>query len=572
MWLVSIRERARRDHVQAIIENLGSLGRTRLIALGAVGLGLVLAVFVGLTVLGSRDYVALYSDLSPADAGSIIDTLEQADIPARAEGAGTMISVPVEDLARARMVVAGAGLPGDGTPGWEIFDGGTGLGMNSFMQRVNRLRAMEGELARSIQTIDGIEAARVHLVLPEREPFTREKPRPSASVIVRGSRQIAMRQAQAIRSLVASAVPDLAPSQVTVLSASGETILAEDGAPGSEASLQSARAQIEDRLSQRIAQILTARVGAGNARVQVSVDLSTERRVIHQQTFDPAQRVVRSTETREETREDQRAASGEVGVADNIPAALAADVPGGAKNTANSTNEVINYEIGGTKSEIIQEPGEIEKVSVAVLVNGIYNVQGGGDVDYQERDAAELEQLQALVQSAIGFDPERGDSVEVVSLRFMDYSMDVGEPTGGGFSQMVSDNLGTALRGGFALMLVGSVLLLGVRPALNRILQPVELPAPAAAGEALPVPPETAKLAADGVKPAKPAAVEGPVYHSGTVLDPLPPGAEGDTVALASVQGGVQRGWINTVGQLIEHEPEDAVKVIRGWLAEGRGV
>ncbi|WP_323765182.1 flagellar basal-body MS-ring/collar protein FliF [Marinovum sp.] len=562
--------------VQAILENLRSLGRPRLIALGAVGMGLAMAVFVGLTVLGSREYVSLYRDLSPGDAGNIIEALEQADIPALAEGAGTGVSVPTEDLARARMALASAGLPGDGTPGWELFDGGTGLGMNSFMQRVNRMRAMEGELARSIQTIDGIEAARVHLVLPEREPFSRERARPSASVIVRGSRQIATRQAQAIRALVASAVPDLMPAQVTVLSASGETILAEDGAPGSEASLQSARAQIEDRLSQRIAQILSARVGAGNARVQVSVDLSTERRIIHQQTFDPAQRVVRSTETREESREDQRAASGEVGVNDNIPAALAADVPGGASNSSNSTNEVVNYEIGGIKSEIVQEPGEIEKVSVAVLVNGIYNVQGGGAVDYQERDSAELAQLEALVQSAIGFDAGRGDSVEVVSLRFMDYSMDVGEPTGGGIAQMLSDNIGTALRGGFALALVGSVLFLGVRPALNRILEPVALADGSAATEALPGTSEAARLAAEGAKtPAIGKASTGetgepPVFHSGTVLDPLPPGAENDTVALASVQGGVQRGWINTVGQLIEHEPEDAVKVLRGWLAEGR--
>ena len=151
-------------------------------------------------------------------------------------------------------------------------------------------------------------------------------------------------------------------------------------------------------------------------------------------------------------------------------------MPGGASNSSNSTNEVINYEIGGTTSEIVQEPGEIEKVSVAVLVNGIYNVQGGGAVDYQERGADELAQLQALVQSAIGFDQTRGDSVEVVSLRFMDYSMDVGEPIGGGFTRLLTDNLGTALRGTFALALVGSVLLLGVRPALNRILQPQALP------------------------------------------------------------------------------------------------
>ncbi|MBY6006445.1 flagellar M-ring protein FliF [Salipiger bermudensis] len=557
--------------MQGILDNLKSLGWKRLTVLGGAGVAMVFAMFFGLSAVTTPDYVSLYRDLSPAEAGRMVESLEQAGIRSRTDMAGTAVSVPGEDMARARMLLAGAGLPNDGTPGWEIFDEASGLGMNTFMQRVNRARAMEGELARSIQTIDGVEAARVHLVLPEREPFSRERPRPSASVIVRGSRQIGMRQARAIRSLVASAVPDLAPAQVTVLSATGETILAEDGEAGSEASLQSARAQIEDRLGQRIAQILSARVGAGNARVQVSVDLTTERQVVREQTYDPEQRVVRSTETREETREDQSAARGEVGVADDIPAALAADVPGGNRNTANSTNEIVNYEIGGTSSETVREPGDIEKVSVAVLVNGIYNVQDGGAVEYEERSQEELQRLEALVQSAIGFDEGRGDSVEVVSLRFMDYSMDVGEPVSRSFAQTLSENTGTILRGVFALALVAAVLALGVRPALNRVF---DQPALAdGSGAELPGLPPTGNLPATSsgnTASASNAAAgnEQPVYQTGTVLDPLPPGAD-EMVELAAVQGGVPRGLINTVSELIEREPEGAITVVRSWLAEG---
>jgi len=558
--------------VQAILDNLKSLGWKRLSILGGTGIALLLVLLVGLNVLTSRDYISLYRDLSPADAGRIIETLEQAGIPARADVSGTAVSVPSDAMAAARMELAGAGLPGDGTPGWELFDDASGLGMNSFMQRVNRLRALEGELARSIQTIDGIDAARVHLVLPEREPFSRERPRPSASVIVRGSREVSTRSARSIRALVASAVPDLAGSQVTVLSGTGETILADDGEAGSEASLQSARAQIEDRLGQRISQILTARVGAGNARVQVSVDLSTEREVLQQRTYDPDQRVVRSTETREESTQDQRA-TGEVGVADNIPAALADDVPRGNTNSSNSTNEIVNYEIGGTTSEIVREPGEVQKISVAVLVNGIYNVADGGDVAYKERDEAELKRLEALVRSAIGFDETRGDSVEVVSLRFMDYSMDVGEPIVGGFMTSVSENMGTLLRGLFALALVGAVLFFGVRPTLNRILGVPELPGPGA-GERSPTgaTPQLSgagggkAVAALGADTAPP--VQGDVFQSGTVLHPLPEDAE-EMVSLASVKGGVQRGWINSVSNLIDAEPDDALKVVRAWLAEG---
>ncbi|GAA4228919.1 flagellar M-ring protein FliF [Sagittula marina] len=560
--------------MQGILDNLKSLGWQRLTVLGGAGLAMIVAVFFGLSAVTTPEYVSLYRDLSPAEAGRMVDSLEQAGIRSRTDMAGTAVSVPAEDMARARMELAGAGLPNDGTPGWEIFDETSGLGMNTFMQRVNRARAMEGELARSIQTIDGVEAARVHLVLPEREPFSRERPRPSASVIVRGTRQIGVRHARSIRSLVASAVPDLAPTQVTVLSASGETILADDGDAGSEASLQSARAQIEDRLGQRIAQILSARVGAGNARVQVSVDLTTERQVLREQTYDPDQRVVRSTETREETREDQRAGSGEVGVADDIPAALADDVPGGNRNSSNSTNEIVNYEIGGTSSETVREPGDIEKVSVAVLVNGIYNVQGGGDVEYEERSAEELQRLEALVQSAIGFDEARGDSVEVVSLRFMDYSMDVGEPVSRGFGQVLSENTGTILRGTFALALVAAVLGLGVRPVLNRVFDQPAL-ADASGSGALPSLPQAGNLTAQtqGSTSSSAAASTGrtaggqPVYQTGTILDPLPPGSD-DMVELAAVQGGVPRGLINTVSELIEREPDGAVTVVRSWLAE----
>ena len=562
--------------MQSVLDNLRTLGTRRLAVLGGIGAALIGVLFFGMSVVTAPDYVPLYRDLTPSESSRVVGSLEQAGFRVEVDSSGTIVSVPREDLARARMELAGVGLPNDGTPGWELFDEASGLGMNTFMQRVNRLRALEGELARSIQTIEGVDAARVHLVLPEREPFSRERPRPSASVIVRGRsmRQVGMQQGQAIRALVAAAVPDLAPGQVTVLSATGETILADDSQGGAEAGLQSVRTGIEDRLSRRVNEILSARVGAGNARVQVSVDLTTERQVVREQTYDPSQRVVRSTETREEVREDSKPASGEVGVADDIPAALADAAPNVAKNSSTSTDEIVNYEIGGTQREIVREPGEIEKVSIAVLVNGIYNVQPDGTVDYEERPAEELARLEQLVQSAVGFDAARGDSVSVVSLRFMDYSMDVGDPVSQSFGQTLKDNTAGILRGLFALALVSLVLILGVRPALRRlaeIRQPNELGelaadgVPGAAG-ALAAPQGAGAAAQPGARAQLPGQ---PAYHSGTVLDPLPAGAEQEFVKISSVQGGVQRGFISTVSDLIEREPEDALKVVKSWLAEG---
>lgn len=550
----------------------------RLALLGGTGLVLLLALFFGLRMVMAPDYVQLYSGLTPATASSVIDTLEQDGFRVQLSDSGSTISVPRESLPRARMALADQGLPSDGTPGWELFDETSGLGMNSFLQRVNRLRAMEGELARSIQTIDGVAAARVHIVLPEREAFSRERPDPSASVIVRGaaSRTISRRQGNAIRALVAAAVPDLSPMRVTVLSASGETILAEEGEGAAEVTLQSVRAGIEERMAQNITQILSARVGAGNARVQVSVDLNGERQVVRQQSFDPAQRVVRSTETTEESNEDRELAAGEVGVNGNIPAELAdgADAEGGNSNTSERTREIVNYEIGKTESETIREPGEVRRLSVAVLVNGIYNIADNGDVDYAERDAEELARLEELVKSAVGFDEARGDIVSVDSLRFMDYSMDVGDPVSPSMGQLVSEHFGSILRGAMALALVTAILGFGVRPLMRQLQTagPGTALAVAGGGEAAAPSGETPQIAQQGgaqpqVVHTNPQQSVG-VVHSGTVTPPNGGGQE--LVRLASVEGAVQRGWIDTVSRTIEAQPEESLRVVKSWLAEER--
>ncbi|KAF0674630.1 flagellar basal-body MS-ring/collar protein FliF [Profundibacterium mesophilum] len=564
--------------MQPILDNLASLGRTRLVMLGATGLALVLALFLGLGTVMAPTYAPLFRDLSPAGASRVVEELEQAGFPVKIEGGGGIVSVPQEDIARARMVLAGKGLPDEGTPGWELFDTGGGLGMNNFMQQINRLRALEGELTRSIQTIDGVEAARVHLVLPEREAFSRTRPEPSASVIVRSraSHQIGTRQGRSIRALVASAVPGMSPGRVTVLSASGETILAEDSDAAGEITLQSIRAGIEERMARSITTILTARVGAGNARVQVNVDLSNERQVIRQQSFDPSQQVVRSTESREEESRDTDRNSGEVGVANNIPEALADGAGGGApdsENTRSQIDEIVNYEIGSTQSETVREPGEIERVTVAVLVNGIYNVGGARDVAYEDRSAEELARLEQLVKAAIGFDDGRGDTVSVDSLRFMDYSMDVGEPMTASIGDQIVANMPSILRSVFALALVAAILAFGVRPMMRNML-----PAPAMAGDlalagagadaALGAPSGAAGLPAPEGEEGQAGDIPriADAGHSGTVLDP----GEGDDelIRLASVQGGVRRNNLASVGEMVDMEPDGAMKVLQHWLAE----
>ncbi|MGX9855024.1 flagellar basal-body MS-ring/collar protein FliF [Limimaricola variabilis] len=573
--------------MQSIIDNLAGLGRTRLIALGATGLGLVLALSVGLNLVLAPSFAPLYSDLSLATAGRVVSALEQDGFDVELSGGGTIVSVPQDDVARARMSLAEQGLPGEGGAGWEIFDQSSGLGMNSFMQQVSRLRALEGELARSIQTIDGIDAARVHLVLPEREAFSRTRPEPSASVIVRGraTSSISRRQGLAIRALVASAVPDLAPSRVTVLSASGETILSEE--TEGDAGVQAAGASMQERLQRSITEMLTARVGAGNARVQVNVDLSTERQVIREQSFDPDQQVVRSTETRQEEAQDREGTQTEVGVANNLPPELGGDAGGEqSASTSTRTDEIVNYEIGSTQRETVREPGSVERISVAVLVNGIYNVAANGETVYEERSPEELERLTALVRSAVGFDEARGDTVSVDSLRFMDYSMDVGAPIGLSLGQTIAQNFGAILRGTFALALVAAVLGFGLRPMLRRVLPETGTGlalagATAGAGSAG----QLGYEAAPGQTPQLPGAARDAAGQPGALAQQ--PGARGpsqqamlpyeqqiatydgdEMVSLASVDGKIGMRRLVSVGEMVENEPEASLKVVQSWLAE----
>ena len=562
--------------MNALLENLGSLGRTRLALLGGAGAVMAAMLFFGLRAITAPDFVQLYGNLSPSAASSIIETLEQNGFQVELGASGSTVSVPREAVARARMALADQGLPTDGNPGWELFDDTGGLGVNSFLQKVNRLRALEGELARSIQTIDGVAAARVHLVLPEREAFSRERPEPSASVIVRGggSRTIGRRQAQSIRALVAAAVPDLSAGKVTVLSASGETILAEEGDSAAEVTLQSVRAGIEERMATSVAQILSARVGAGNARVQVSVDLNSERQVIRQQSFNPEQRVVRSTETSEETREDRELAAGEVGVNGNIPPELADGAldDAGNQNTSERTREIVNYEIGKTESETIREPGEVQRISVAVLVNGIYNVASTGDVDYEERSPEELARLTELVKTAVGFDEARGDTVSVDSLRFMDYSMDVGEPVGTSFAQLATDHFGPLLRGLVAIALVGVILKFGIGPMLRQIERAAPTPELAAAGGApLALEGDAGEASRgqaqsdDRAQRMSPQELSQSPRASNRLAAASHPR---EIITIDAVEGGVQRGWIDTVGHTIESQPEESLRVVKSWLAE----
>jgi len=551
--------------VKEILENLASLGRGRLLALGSIGLGLVFAMVFGVGTIMAPSYAPLYNNLTAATANGVVNTLEQAGFNVKLSGGGSTVSVAQDQIPRARMALADKGLPNEGTPGWELFDQSSGLGMNSFMQKINRLRALEGELARSIQSLSSVEAARVHLVLPEREAFSRNRPSPSASVIIRSpsNTQIPRRQALSIQALVAAAVPEMVSDQVTVISSNGEAILAGSKSGAGEATLDTVKTEIEDRLASNIANILTARVGAGNARVQVAVSLNHERQVIKEQSFDPDQRVVRSTESSEESSSDGApSGGGTVDIANNLPGSLDLD-PGSAASTSETavTREIINYEIGSSNTETVREAGKIEKISVAVLVNSVRSVDAAGNVTYEDRSKEELDRLQQLIESASGISLERGDSISVDSLRFIDYNNDLGEPIGVSMGQIFSENLASILRGFFALGLVGVILMLGVRPTLNLMLE-----APRSAVEPALINASEPKAALPRNSTIKLTDESNLRATSG--VGALSDESMGDLPPLISENGNIERQRISAFTNIVEQEPEESMKIINHWLAE----
>lgn len=561
--------------MQGLIENLRSLGQQRLMILGGTAVAVITVMLLGLGAVSRPDYAPIYSNLSVTSANTIEAALANAGFDVSVSEDGSSISVPRADAARARMVLAESGVSIDGDTGWELFDDKSGLAMNSFLQKINRTRAMEGELARSIQTLDGISTARVHLVLPDREPFSREAPAPRASIIIRPEpgRAVNRNQAIAVRNLVASAVAELDLSRVTVLSANGQTILAEENNGESQGNIQSAKANIEDRLSRELQSILTARVGAGNARVRVNVELSTQREVIVEQVFDPDQQVVRSTETKSENQSGND--GGNVGVENNIPAALTEGGGGGTTNTREETDEIVQYEIGNTRREIVREAGEVRRLTVAVLVNGIYNVEGS-DVAYAERTPEELDRLSQLVKSAVGFEEARGDSVSVDSMRFMDYSMDLGEPISLSLMDRMSESFVPILRGVLALLIVGLAMILGARPILNRLAEPERLPLPDDAGvSALVTSPQEAlgrTGGQDGPKTMPQSQALG-----GLEDDPAADGHVGmieanaennvpEFVTKQGIRGNLRKRKIDKIQQLADEKPEEVLRVLRSWM------
>jgi flagellar M-ring protein FliF len=540
--------------VQGLLDFLKSLGAARIAAMCAVTVALV--GFFGFLILRvtAPQMTPLFTDLALEDSTAIVKELERQGIAYELRNDGEIVLAPKDRVPRLRMSLAEAGLPKGGGVGYEIFDKSDALGATSFVQNINHLRALEGELSRTIRSLDRVLAARVHLVLPERPLFSREAPEASASIVLKVRGKLEPQQVNAIRHLTASAVTGLKPERVSIVDETGRLLA--DGARGAENGGDSAddrQIAYEQRLRQQVEEIVSSVVGPGHARVQLTADFDFNRVTQTSEKFDPEGRVLRSSQTREESAATADNKPGQVTVANAVPGAPPPDTAAATRDQSHKTEEIVNYEISRSTKTEVTEGGRLNRVSVAVLVDGNYTRNDKGEPVYQPRDKDEIDHIAALVRSSIGFDQKRGDQVEVVNLRFAEVTGVAGpEPTGlMAFLQFTKDDIMHWAEELVMTLLGIVVLLLVVRPLVNRIIASDQ---PALGG----------KAAAIEQGDARAAITAG----AGAAEIQALPSATAKMIDVAQVQGQVHAQSVQKVGELADKNPTEAISIIRSWLHE----
>jgi flagellar M-ring protein FliF len=543
--------------VQGLIEFLRTLGAARLGAMAAVTVALIGVFAFVILRIASPQMSPLFTDLSVEDSAAIVKELERQGVAYEIKGDGAIVLVPKDKVARIRMKLAEGGVPKGGSMGYEIFDKSDSLGTTSFVQNINHLRALEGELARSIRAIDRVQAARVHLVLPERPLFSRDKLEPSASIVVKVRGSLEAQQVRAIRHLVASAVSGLKPERVSIVDESGRLLAngagSDDTASGGR--LDERQIALENRLRDQIESIVSSVVGPGRARVQLTADFDVNRITQVSDRFDPEGRVLRSSQTREEQSATADRPEGPVTVGNELPGTQRTQDNPAAREQAKKSEETVNYEISRTTKTEVIEGGRVKRVSVAVLVDGSYTKTDKGDVTYQPRTKEELDRIGALVRTAVGFDQKRGDQVDVINLRFAEQpSLPIPEPTGWMSAfQFTKDDIMRGVELAVMGLLGLIVMMVVVRPLVRRIITPdSDKPAAIAANPAIGmIAPGAAGTAAAAVEAAPPLS-----NHTAQMID------------MAQVQGQVHAQSVQRVAELATRNPHETVAVIRQWLQD----
>lgn len=457
---------------QRIIDNLKAFGPQKLAIMGGVAALVLALIAVGAVYLNKPAYETLYVGLERADVNQIGLVLGEAGIEFDVASDGTTVLVAAGKTAQARMLLAEKGLPTSANAGYELFDNVGSLGLTSFMQQITRVRALEGEIARTIQTIQGIRAARVHIVMPERGNFRQQEQEPSASVVIRASNADGRRAAGAIRHLVAAAVPGLGSDKVTVLDSSG-ALLASGQDPSNSSLLRAFEVEqsVSSDIEANIRQALASYLGLDNFRASVRVDVNTDSKQIEETIYDPDSRVERSVQVvRSSDNASQRSGSTPTTVEQNLPEPTVAGAAEGPQSSEQSERreETTNYEINTRHVATVSNGYTVSRLSIAVVVNQarLAELLGGSPTPDQIRER--VDQIKALVASATGYDEQRGDVITVSAVEFIPDDALAGSEAAGIFD-MLGRQVGTLINAAAFVVVAFLLVWFGVRPMMAAV-------------------------------------------------------------------------------------------------------
>ncbi len=463
-----------REQLEHVLSSLVKLGGRKLAILGVVGLGIfAITGFTGY-YLSRPSLEVLYSGLDRQDVTRIGSALKEAGLTFDVNADGNTVLVPYGQTVQARMLLAEKGLPHSANAGYELFDKLGSLGLTSFMQEVTRVRAIEGELARTIQTMRGVKAARVHIVLPDEGSFRRNREPASASVVIRTDASNDSSSAQAIRHLVASAVPGMALEGVTVLNTEG-TLLASgsdmtDSAPTGMLTLEKS---VSQEIQDKIRKTLTPYLSMRNFQISVATRLNTDKKQTNETIFYPESRVERSVRVVKENQTSQNSSTqAPASVERNLPQDKNQSGDGKSSNEDNQKREELtNYEMSSKTITTVSAGYSVENVSVAVLLNRASLLASlGGEKATPEMLDKQLTDIQQLISSAAGLRTDRGDTIKVVAVDFADAGHDLEPVAAPGFAEILAHQSGSIISAGTVLLVALLLTWFGIRPAVRALL------------------------------------------------------------------------------------------------------
>ena len=532
------------EQLQTLVASLAKLGWRRLAALALIGVTVFTIVGVAGYYLSRPSQEVLYAGLDRQDVSGIGAALTEAGIPFDVSSDGAEILVRYAQTAQARMLLAEKGLPHSTNSGYELYDKLGSLGLTSFMQDVTRVRALEGELARTIQTMNGVRAARVHLVMPDEGSFRRARQPPSASVMIRTDTISDSRMGQAIRHLVAASLPGMTVDQVTVLNTDGTLLSSggdlDDAAAGKMLTLEKTVSKdIQDSVRKELAPYL----GLHNFQISVAAKLNTDNRQTAETTYDPDSRVERSTRVVKESNTVQNNSSqAPTSVASALPQESKGSGDSKVSNTDNSKREELtNYELSSKTVTTTSGGYTIDRMSIAILVN-----RAALQATTPALLASKLADIESLVASASGLRKERGDTIKVLAEDFADAGHDLEPVPSASIVDALMRQSGTAINALAAIVVAVLLIMFGLRP-LTRALMPAE--------------PEMAALAASPIVPALEAPAGSIASDGGPVID-----MSHEPNLIEDVTGRPRRSPQRRLEQMVEFDETQAATILKQWV------